>query len=190
VRKWSSKDLLLLFLYFGSEVGDRRGITGRTRLQKVVFIFEKEIYRQFKIDAAIPDEALPPFFAWKFGPFSKEVFADLDFLAAIGLVEAVSEGGLPSREEAEEYAFWAEDSFESIADASEYSEETFCLLERGQEYVETRILPELSDNQRDTIATYVAKFNSLSLGSVLKYVYEGYPEETVNSQIADRVFSR
>lgn len=75
----SSKDLLLSFLYSpGIEAKINEPITGRTKLTKMMYLFEKQLYSQFfeeSIQIKLPD--FEPYF---FGPFSKQLFEDLAFL--------------------------------------------------------------------------------------------------------------
>ena len=81
-NQMSSKDLLLCFLYSpGLTEKVNEPILGRTKLTKMMFLFEKEIYNQFFIDAI--DISLPDFRPYHFGPFSNQLFEDLSFFQSI-----------------------------------------------------------------------------------------------------------
>ena len=189
-KKLSGKDLLLLLLYAPGVSGKVcEAIRGRTRLTKMVFLFETEIYESFKFDKVMEAEKLPEFKAWRYGPFSRDVYSDMDFFAHIGFVEMRECGdGETLEAEAEEFRRW--ESEVDIADdvVSEYSEEVIRLTGLGQGYVEDRKLwDNLSDNQRDALGTFKSRMAAAPLYAILKYVYEKYPKYTELSDIRDRV---
>jgi uncharacterized protein len=187
-RKWNSKDLLLLLLYAPVKGRTNTGVAGRTRLQKLVFVFRKELYNDFRFSRVIPESAMPPFEAWKFGPFSKQVYSDIDFFRAIGFMDVGDTGEPPGAEEAEEYAYWQqEEPSEERVSESEYRGEFLALTPKGEQFVRERLWDLLDESQRDALSALKSKFNEAPLYSILQYVYTKYPDSAENSEIADRV---
>jgi uncharacterized protein YwgA len=190
-RPEDGKDILLLFLYVAGATGEpREPIRGRTRLMKIMFIFREEIWRPFHFDRDIQEVALPQFFPWRFGPFSKDVFDDVEFFQRIGFVSvAAGEAGDATLEEADESAYWnrmigLDDDF----DATEYVEEVYTLTERGTDFIESEGLYEgLSSNQKEILREYKTRFNQAPLYAILQYVYGKYPQMTSRSEIRDQM---
>ena len=188
----TSKDLLLLLLYVPGHTGQQQEpIRGRTRLQKMVFLFEKELLRKFKFDKVITEQDLPVFVPLHYGPFSKQVFDDLEFLCNLDFIEIErdSDDLSAEEEEAEEYLHWLDDSGLSDRGASLPLEttEVFRLTERGASFVRERLLPTLSDNQVGALEMFKKNCTKVSLGQLLKYVYAKYPEFTEKSKIKSKI---
>ena len=77
-KEMNGKDLLLAFLYSpGVSPQNNEPIVGRTKLTKMMFLFEKQIYPRFFEDTIQIE--LPVFEPYYFGPFSKQLFEDLSF---------------------------------------------------------------------------------------------------------------
>ncbi len=189
-REWKSKDLLLLLLYAPVNGVVAAGVQGRTRLQKLVFVFRKEVYSEFRFSRIIPEDALPQFEPWHFGPFSKQVYTDIDFFRAIGFISAQPSEEPPGPEEAEEYAYWQQAEDVSDEEDVEYLGELLCLSQAGQDFVEARLWPELDDAQKDGLSKFKSKFAEAPLHSILQYVYSKYPEQTEKSTILDKVLGK
>lgn len=187
-RKWHSKDLLLLLLYAPVNGKLGVGVSGRTRLQKLVFVFRKELYKDFRFSRVIPETALPKFEPWRFGPFSKQVYADIDFFRAIGFIDIAKAEEPPEAEEAEEYAYWQqEEPSDGGAAETEFEGEFLALNDKGAEFVSQKLWPLLDEAQKDALSSLKAKFNETPLYSILQYVYSNYPDSAENSEIADKV---
>lgn len=68
IMKLTGKRLLLLLLYSSTKKKEANvPIVGRTRLMKMVFLFEKELLDEFEKNRTFEEIALPEFFAWKYG---------------------------------------------------------------------------------------------------------------------------
>lgn len=186
----TAKDFLLLLLY-SSSVGEsfNEPISGKTRIMKMVFLFQKEIYQKFKFDI----ENLAEFEAWKFGPWSEEVYSDLEFFKSIGFIESETEKNSANdltSEEVEEFEKWEENI--SLVDyaAEEYQQEVFKLTSLGKKYIEDNgLYASLSENQKAGLKEFKKKFNGVSLFSILRYVYEKYPQYTNKSEIKNQIVS-
>lgn len=190
----SGKDLLLAILYVpGINQNHNEPIIGRTKLTKMIFLFEKELYQQFFKDK-IAD--LPNFNAYLFGPYSKSLFDDLNFFISIGLIQT-EETDIPvsvaDRYELAEILDesidddWNDATFEND---NEEVELKYFLSENGLRYVEDKIWAEFSDNQKENLRLFKSKINSISLHILLKYVYNKYPDYTTKSVIADKYLSK
>lgn len=192
----SRKEILLLMIY--SPVEGREAnvpIRGRTRLAKMMFLFRKEVWPTFKFDKVIPEEMLPEFVPWKFGPFSKDVFADVEFLQNVEFLSETTGSGPAHPEEALELSYWSGTADPTLADSEssigEYSEEVFKLSSDGMQYVkEKRLWDDLSDQQQSALVEFKRKLVNAPLYAILKYVYDNYPEMTNKSEIRDRLLSR
>lgn len=187
--KIKSADLLLLLLYskgVGTEYNEP--ISGRTRLTKMIFVFEKECLRDFQKDKNIIDEGkLPQFFAWKFGPMSKEIFMDLELFIKIKFIVATENKNSLAFEEAEEYSTFMQESSLGAAEEQSYIESSYQLSPLAVSYVKEKILPHVSQNQIKILDELKKRFNNATISQILLYVYEKYPELTDKSLIKDKV---
>ena len=182
--KLSGKKLLVTLLY-APEEGDKTNIpiSGRTRLMKMGFLFEKEILSDFKKDKNIQEINLPEYFAWNYGPFSTDFQKDLEFLINQEFIEVNYSESAPIPEELAEYEYWIEDieDFEP----NEYSGEVFLLTEKG--HLKARELwNELSLNQKKLIVEFKRILNRATLDRILEYVYKKYPKYAEKSLILDK----
>lgn len=190
-KELSSKDFLLALLYSpGIDKKCNEPIVGRTKLTKMVFLFDKEIYKQFFDDINIK---LPEFEPYHYGPFSRQLFVDLKFFMSIGFIE--TEETLIPISSAEKYEVtidpdddcWDCVLFEEPDDNVELK---YKLSEIGEKYVKERVWDTFSTPQKETISIFKSKINSISLDSLLNYVYNKYPESATKSRIADRYLSK
>lgn len=184
------RDVLLLLLYSpGRSQEVNRPIVGRTRLVKMLFLFRKEALRDFRKGTEISEENFYEFFPWNFGPFSSQVYDDLNFfeLREFLVRGETDEDTIP--ESAAEWAMWLSSSRPDSADdeLSEYSEETFCLAEKGKKFVEEALLPLLSLAQTRLLREFRARLEDAPLRAILKYVYENYPDQIEKSTIREQV---
>lgn len=193
----NGKDLLLCFLYSPGQTNDvNEPIVGRTKLTKMMYLFEKEIYPKFFNDTLVME--LPQFEPYYFGPFSKQLFEDLSFFKAIGLIE-VSKTNIPlspahkmESEKADDIEFddeWNEVSFDSEDDEEEF-ESKYYLSVNGKKYVAEKVWDCFSSVQKEKLKQFKAQINRISLNSLLRYVYNKYPDDAVNSVIADKYLKK
>ena len=187
----TGKDILLLLLYAPNTDGEPCGIMGRTRLTKMVFLFEKEVYEDFKFDREIARDKLPAFYPWNYGPFSRDVYADIDFFVHIQFVRTRQcSDEQPLREEAEEYQLWETDLDDpsSTTSVTEYAQELIDLTVLGRQYVEDReVWSRLSSNQQAALIEFKRRFSEAPLFAILRYVYDRYPDMTSKSVIREQV---
>ncbi len=195
-REMNSKDLLLCFLYSpGQSKEINEAIIGRTKLMKMMFLFEKEIYPLFFEDTL--QIQLPEFRPYYFGPFCKQLFDDLSFFVAIGLI-VTSETTIPlssaDKIESEDGPDELLDDEWSVAmfddENAERFELSYALSKNGVRYVEENVWNLFSEYQKELLMKFKAQINRISLDALLQYVYNKYPEEAVNSMIADKYLKR
>ena len=163
-------------------------IRGRTRLMKMVFLFKKEVRGRFNLGKAIPEGALPKFTAYDYGPFSADVFADLEFLVDLGFVQ-VRPVGDPFPEEAQEYKYWQAGAAPEDDATGPEVEEEFSLTADGQGFVQEELEPSLTRKQWGVLEEFKARCTSASLRSLLRYIYAKYPEMTTKSKIREEILS-
>jgi uncharacterized protein YwgA len=173
--KLTGKKLLLLLLY--SPINGETinvPITGRTRFMKMVFLFEKEVLPDFKRDRTFEEIRFPEFFGWKYGPFSKDLLNDLEFLINQQYIKVEISTSAPISAELDEFNYWIEDldEFES----REYDEEIFKLDNKGISKA-AEIWSNLSENQKKLLVEFKRVLNRAPLDRILDYVYKKYYKE-------------
>ncbi|MCI0630321.1 MAG: SocA family protein [Phycisphaerales bacterium] len=186
------KDVLLLLLYSPGKTNQfNEPIVGRTRLTKLLFLFKEEALEHFRAGTSITEDNFYRFFAWNFGPFSRDVYDDLTFFELRGFIERreADEEALP--EAAAEWDRWLDLSRAESADdsISEYDEQEFRLTAKGEAFAKP-LYDSLSGEQRKLLKAFKAKLAKAPLKAVLEYVYTNYPDQTTKSQIKEQVLGR
>ncbi len=184
------KDVLLLLLYSPGRSGQpNEPIIGRTRLVKMLFLFQKEAMPHFRRGTMIAEDCFYEFFPWDFGPFSREVYDDINFFTLRGFIAAsdVQEETIP--ESAAEWEEWlscsrADSSAESISD--EYKEVSFQLTEKGQRFA-ADLFASLSSAQKKLLHEFKKRTVAVPLKALLRYVYQTYEDMTSKSTIKEQV---
>jgi phage anti-repressor protein len=181
------KDFLLLFLYLPGKTNQlNEKVDGMTRLTKAMFLLEKEIKKSLKDADKI--KIYPDFFAWNFGPWSKQVMDDLEFFQNIKFIECVDSSSSENiyTEEVEDFQ-----KFNNLdpdnSDNNGYEQKGFHLTKVGEKYVKERILDNFSDNEQKILIEFKKRINSLSLYAILEYVYTKYDKFTDKSEIKDKI---
>lgn len=188
--KLSSIDVILLLLYSpGYTDLINEPVDGRTKITKMLFLFEKELSKKFKLDKLTGDEDIFQFKAWNFGPMSATIFKNLDFLKNIGFVESAyaTTYGITA-EEINEYNYYYNELIENESNITEYKSEKFCLTTKGIKFIEAKGKYRLlSDDQKKYLREFKSKLNNASLRDILRYVYITYPEFTEKSLIKNNI---
>jgi len=165
------EDILLLLLSALSGQSAKQPVAGVTRLEKMMFLLQKETAFSGRLQHRFKFEP------WKFGPFSKEIYEDLDLLASLGLVDA-EERELRSyaeHTEREEYNRLMESE-----DDEPIIEKTFLLTDRGRRVAE-KLRTWISENDWHEIEQLKVRFERVPLTRLIQYVYHKYPETTSRS---------
>lgn len=131
-------------------IGDS-SIEGRTRLQKLLFLIQK----QAESDNEVEFEQSYEFIAYDYGPFSKEIYDDIERLSRRGLIE--------------------EDPQRLDDGVIKYN---YKLTEKGKAIAAERGLLE---NLPDVFNNIISEFADEELDEIIDYVYSEYPEYAENS---------
>ncbi len=183
------KDILLLLLFSPGSSGQiNEPITGRTRLVKMLFLFRKEIWKQFKGNIPLTEDNLYEFFPWNFGPFSSQIYDDITFFILRGFIEVTLVKDDVLTESAEEWNFWLRTNGDD-AEISEYQEEEFRLSSpKGIDFAQG-LYSSLSENQKKILFEFKTRIVSTPLRALLRYVYRQYPDQTEKSRIKNDITS-
>lgn len=185
----SSKDLIMLMLYARGNTGIHcESIKGKTRLMKMVFLFDKEIRKQFNLEKSVDKIAIPDFVAHDYGPFSANVYEDMEFLVNAGFITATIDSSDSEGAEKEEYAYWLAKSKEDVSDFSGVTK--FSLTEIGRNFVKDELKANFTEAQWDILDKFKAKCTGVPLNTLLKYVYTKYPDMTGKSKIKAKVLGK
>lgn len=189
-KRLKKGDILLLLLY----VDNCSPIRGRTRLQKVAFVFEKEIYEQYGFNKKLEKRTASPFEfkAHNYGPFSSKVFELMDFFVNINMVTVQCDES--SYEEAiesiDDEDIIVDDLRELLLDeeATDFCREpVYYLSDTGKNYIEEKLIGYLSPEQENALERLKVSFNRYSLNKILKYIYSKYPEMAKESLIKKKI---
>ena len=183
-------DFLLLLLY----LNEREPIKGSVRLMKMIFIFMQEVVPMLKKKGiAFSEDALPEFSAYNYGPFSRDVYEQVELFKNIGFI---SVRNLKANEEMEEADDWEEQSFVDEMDSQgRFTNNTdgkfmcYSILAFGASYVEKEIRNKLVEGEEELLSAFKSRITNTSIKSLLRYVYTKYPEMTANSLIKDEVLN-
>lgn len=181
----SKSDLILLLLYSRGFSGkENEPIQGITRLMKLLFLLHKEE----KFDSPFHFEP------YKIGPFSSEVYPELEFLQSFpnpdtpliktSVGDATDSSVNPEQLKlADDIAILDDEDY--LLAASEVNKEFSLSLLGGK--VAKELWNDLDVNQRDTIEKIKKQYGNLTLRNLLKHVYREYPDMTINSEIKDQL---
>lgn len=170
-----------IVLLLGSDPGpaENRGeIQGITRLEKLVFLFE----RDEKNRAAMTESA--DFKAYNFGPFSQKVYQAVDMLRAAGLLTDTAEASA-SNEDQYEVALTVGDDVAP----NPYSTRDFRLTPIGRDYYKA-LLGDLPAETVQKAEELRQRFAGWPLRRLIRYVYQQYEEYTSASLIRDEILGK
>jgi hypothetical protein len=191
-KRLKKGDILLLLLY----VDNCSSIRGRTRLQKMIFVFEKEIYEKYGFNKKLERIGKSPFEfnAHNFGPFSSKVFELMDFFINIKMVDVKCAELYEETEEAidsiDDEDIYFDDLNELVLEDEEPDycrEPEYSISKSGKQYLEDNVLPYLSSDHISALTKLKKSFNEYSLNRILKYIYSKYPEMAKESTIKDKI---
>ncbi len=169
-------DLIVLLLGSPSRIPQLQDrINGVTRLEKLVFLLEKELPKlaTFLVESA-------DFESHNFGPFSAKLYSAVEVLEAAVLLE---ERHVRSHTQAES---WEESALIGVDERDDYVERQFRLTERGRRYYEA-LASELPEALPEQVGELKARFGAIPLRQLIRYVYTRYTEFTDKSLIREQV---
>lgn len=184
-KKLNGADYLLLLLY----LNEKKPIYGAIRLTKMMFLFNEEIAPLLKKSGA-ECQKLPEFIAYNYGPFSKDVYEQIELFRGIKFIQVTD---IKAQEEMAEVDDWEEMAFTEEVSSQGYSLNTngsyyrYQLLSTGERFVKENIINELTAEQINILSQFKQKITELSPKQILKYVYTKYPKYTEKSLIKKEV---
>ena len=183
--KLNGADYLLLLLY----LNQKQPIYGAIRLTKMMFLFEKEISPLLKSKGLDPQN-LPHFIAYNFGPFSKDLYEQVELFKNIKFIQVtniIAGEDMAEVDDYEEAAFTDEMNDHGYSLNSDGKYYKYQILTTGERYVTEKIIPLISRDTEQILSSFKRKITLLSPKQILKYVYTNYPEYAENSLIKDEV---
>jgi len=173
MNKLNRKDIILLLLYAPGISGEKKqAIKGTTRFTKLLFIL-KALYN---IDKEVKNYY--SFEPYKLGPFTEELYNDLDVLKTMRLIEVRTEDLVEESETFETQEILGD--LLSYADSDAISSECYRqfeykLTDQG-ERIANEIYSSVSPSLKQAIEDVKRKFASLPLIELLRYIYRRFPE--------------
>ncbi len=174
------EDVILLILEANERVLGRHRLSGITRLEKLLFLLERET----------GFEGVGEFFlfeAHNFGPFSKEVYEAVEFLSSCELIEVQDKtyGSLYST--SDEAKLLSEISESEAPDnqsaSSDVTEKQFSLTDNGRKVA--KIMRDSVAKRRpsdvEQLDDVVRKYGARPLNQLIRYVYRQHPDMTGKS---------
>lgn len=184
-KQLNGADYLLLLLF----LNNKQPILGAIRLTKMMFLFEKEIAPILK-SKGLDSENLPGFIAYNYGPFSKDVYEQIELFKGIKFIQVSNikaEEEMAEVDDLEEAPFTDEMSNYGYSLNNDGKYYKYQILSTGERFVNERILPDITPEQIRILSDFKKKITSLTPKQILKYVYLKYPEYAENSLIKDEV---
>ena len=157
----STADIIMLLLYSpGYTDNFNEPIEGRTKLTKMLFIFEKEIKRDFVNGKISFDDDIFYFQSWNFGPMSFKAFKDIDFLKNTNFIKSsYDNNGALTYEEISEFSNYAQKELD--IEPSEFASEKFEITDRGVKFIQEKNKYNiLSDVQKACLKAFKSKYNN------------------------------
>jgi len=171
-------DAIVLLLGAPSRSPSLRGrIEGVTRLEKLVFLLERET----ELGKLLTEHA--DFEPHNFGPFSSKVYQAVETLEAADLI--TDSASLAATEEDS----WEADQLIGDEPANAYTTRDFELTERGERYYRA-LIDELPKDVEPILTEFKDRFAGVPLRQLIRYVYTRYPEQTGKSMIRDQILGR
>jgi len=146
------RQLYLLLLLDGDPVKQR------LRLQKLMFLLQKEIVERKGLQASTEEY---DFTAYNYGPFSDELIDDIEFLKDLELIDVIKENDVELYKITEKGRKFLADFLQKAPSSSK----------------------KLLQTVKREIENLKKKWNKEPLKKLLRYVYEYYPEYTEKSLI-------
>lgn len=180
-------DYLLLLLY----LNNKEPIKGAVRLTKMMFLFEKQIAPVLK-ERGLESDKLPEFFAYNYGPFSKDIYQQLDLFKSINFIkieDIYAEEELSSVDNIIENEF-VDECFEGdIELKTESNYWLYRIADEGTGFVESELLPNIREEHQSLLEQFKRKITDMPIKKLLHYVYTKYPEYTDKSLIKEEVLN-
>ena len=124
------------------------------------------------------------FKAYHYGPFSSQLYSDIEFLQNVGLVRVTTKGIAGAADQGEENQIIEDVSAEENEESNYiYEESSYQLTEAGLKFVKDQLLPGLSTVAMEEFKEIKQKFAGIPLSSLLRYVYTKFPDSAKNTKL-------
>lgn len=184
------RDLELLLIGTGRGDDLRGALGGITRLQKYLFLLEREA-------GVVANGDGFSFEPYKAGPYSSKVYDDLEFLENLGLLQSQVTADTTDLEDPDverltfEQLMGSDEGDEDGAAAADaYEERRYRLTDKGVKHAKKLLADASYEPLVDAIRKIKSRYSSHSLADLLYHVYTKYPEMTTASEIRDKVLRR
>jgi len=187
-QKIRTGDFLLLLL----NAYNATPIEGKTRLQKTVFLFEKEVLKKYKLNKINFGFEFVPY---DYGPFSKKLMDFVELFKNLNLIE-IKKGQADEENEDEEIFIndllevEVEDAewLENFEDIEAVVQPIYKITEKGINYLNKKnIWTNLKEEQQNAIENLKKFCVETPLKIILKYIYTKYPDSAKNSKIKEKI---
>lgn len=175
-------DVVVLLLGAPSSVVTLRSrLEGITRLEKLIFLLERET----SLGAYLSDDA--DFIAYNFGPFSPKIYQEVGTLAAAGLL---TDSAAPADDATDAWErLTAIDAAQEVRPEDAYTTRNFALTELGRRYYDV-LASQLPAKVLEELSGFKDRFAALPLRQLVRHVYKNYPEYTKRSLIRDDILGQ
>ncbi|WKZ60532.1 MAG: hypothetical protein QY309_03440 [Cyclobacteriaceae bacterium] len=181
-------ELMLALLYAGmdnSQNQKSQPVEGITRLEKLLFLLKME----GGFLKNVSDEDDFHFYPFRMGPWTNEVYDEIDFLESLGLVtkkdDASKEANPADQAYVEELiSNTILTKYQKTDFGMDKGTEVFSLTVEGKNKA-LNIWNRLSQEEKDNIVDLKRRFNTMNLKQFLRYVYQKYPQYATESEIKD-----
>ncbi len=171
----SAADLMVLLLYAKGSTGKQNEeVRGITRMEKLMYLLLKEGGFEDVLSKGVTFEA------YDFGPYSPEIYDLVESLKEMGIVKVQEEKISNIRDIADIYYAEAQGQIE---EATGGIMEIYSLTEDRGFKVANMLLNRAQPEEIKRIEDIKAKYNSMKLDDVLRYVYKTYPDSAKKSKI-------
>ena len=182
----NSKSLILCLIGLKGDTLDGR-LGGITRLQKLIFLLDRE----YNVQANGVDEPLK-FVPYKAGPYSPQIYDDLEYLENLGYITGEPVGSSTREETSEVDALNFNNLFDTsqgAAVSSPHLQKIFSLTSKGKEKTAQLIRNIKNKAFLESIQKIKSKYGDYFLNDLLHYVYTKYPAMTTESEIKAKILN-
>jgi uncharacterized protein len=158
----------------GSSPSTKDRIEGITRLEKLVFLLQRET----PVGEMLSED--PGFEPYNFGPFSRKVYEAIDLLRSADLVTEQSASASTPDD------LWESEAVVGIETPDPYATRNISLTDEGRKYYDA-LVADLPSEVGEIVSRFKQRFATIPLRQLVRYVYERYPEMTERSIIKDDI---
>lgn len=178
----SATDIMLALLYAPGATGaEGEPVRGYTRLEKLMFLIDKETNLGQIMDKEYQFEAKD------FGPCAEEIYDDIEMLKDSDIVQTVDESSDSELEDVDSSGGLSEVEDETAPPSKTAT--VFRLTPKGM-VIGRKLFDVIDPSERKKLVRIKTIYNSKPISETLRYVYTTYDEYTTKSTIKDRVLDR